>query len=451
MKTKTYNVVIIGSGPAGLFAAIWLERLGVDKIAIIDKHPYPAGGLLNDGKLNFDCRIGFDLNELQIDEGKAWHLINETKKIFTGFPHCKQVTFVDKNEKIEAIKNISCEHGVEFIAPEQWHWGTDNGKAAVKYLRSYLKKTEFFLATEVSSIEKKDGNGFRLMCICNKKRISYNTRFILATPGRSGAYWFRDVARELNINNNFGPIDVGIRLELNRKLFDQVTDIVYDPKFIFTTSRHKDKVRTFCTNPGGRVRVENYCDFKLINGDALSSKKTDNTNFALINTVALTKPFSDTTEFGQIIARQFFLLGGGKPIVQRVGDFREGRRSAAATFNNANRHFEVCKATYNAVPGDIALGMPARIMDNLWESLKTLDKIVPGILHPSTLIYAPEIKFFDTHFPTDRNLETNVEGIFVAGDGTGKSRGIVGAGISGIIAACGIAEKYFNAAKAKHS
>jgi uncharacterized FAD-dependent dehydrogenase len=233
------------------------------------------------------------------------------------------------------------------------------------------------------------------------------------------------------------------------KFYDPITDIVYDPKFIFTTSRHGDKVRTFCTNPGGRVRVENYFDFKLVNGDALSGKKTENTNFALINTVELTKPFSDTTEFGQMIARQFFLLGGGKPIVQRVGDFREGRRSSAATFDSATRHFEVCRATYNAIPGDIALGMPARIIDNLWESLKKLDKIVPGILHPSTLIYAPEIKFFDTHFPTNRNLETNVKGIFVAGDGTGKSRGIVGAGISGIIAAQGIAEKYFDSGKAR--
>jgi uncharacterized FAD-dependent dehydrogenase len=449
MKQKTYNVIIIGSGPAGLFAAMWLERLGIDKIAIIDRHSFPAGGLLNDGKLNFDCRVGFDLNELQIDEDEAGQLMNEIKKIFIGFTHCKQVTFIDNNEKIEVIKNIASEHGAQFIAPEQWHWGTDNGKAVVNYLRGHLKKTEFLLNTEVSSVEILGDSGFRLICKHNKKRISYNTRFLLAAPGRSGAYWFRDIAKELRIQHNFGPIDVGIRIELNRKFYDPITDIVYDPKFIFTTSRHKDKVRTFCTNPGGRVRVENYCDFKLVNGDALSGRKTENTNFALINTVELTKPFSDTTEFGQMIARQFFLLGGGKPIVQRIGDFREGRRSSAATFDSATRHFDECKATYNAVPGDIALGMPARIVDNLWESLKKLDKIQPGILHPSTLIYAPEIKFFDTHFPTSRILETNVKGIFVAGDGTGKSRGIVGAGISGIIAAQGIAEKYFNSGKAR--
>jgi hypothetical protein len=437
---KNYNVLIIGSGPAGLFAAIELEKLGLDKIAVIDRNPYPAGGLLNDGKLNFDYRVGLDIDELQIDRAAAEKMMQGIKQVFTRFPRCRQVTFIDNNRKLQALADMASEHGAQFIAPEQWHWGTDNGKALVDYLHGYLKKTDFLLNTEAVAIEKLNDNNFRLNCLRNKKRINYNAQVILAAPGRSGAYWFRDIANKMNIKNNFGPIDVGIRLELNRIFYDFITDIVYDPKFIFTTGRHGDRVRTFCTNPGGRVRVENYGDFKLVNGDALFGKKTKNTNFALINTVALTEPLSDTTEFGQSIARQFFLLGGGKPIVQRIGDFREGRRSSLATFNSATRHFEVCKATCNATPGDITLAMPARIIDNLWESLKSLDKIIPGILHPSTLLYAPEIKFFDTHFPTDRYLETNIKGVFVAGDGTGKSRGIVGAAISGIIAAQGISD-----------
>ncbi|MGB5218075.1 MAG: hypothetical protein WBN66_07225, partial [Smithella sp.] len=419
------------------------ERAGVEKIAIIDRHPYPAGGLLNDGKLNFDYRIGIDLDELQIDSDAAQHLMEEIRQVFIGFPKCRQVTFIDKNEKIKALREIAQENGAQFIAPEQWHWGTDNGKAAVDYLRKRLKKTEFMLDTTVNSIVQTNDDAFQIICSNHRKKILYTAKCVLAAPGRSGAYWFRDLATKLNIRHNFGPIDVGIRVELNRKFYDDVTKIVYDPKFIFRTSRHKDKVRTFCTNPGGRVRPEDYYNFKLVNGDALSGHKTHNTNFALINTISLTEPFSDTTEFGQMIAKQFFLLGGGKPIVQRVGDFREGRRSSHPTFNSRSRHFEVCKATYQATPGDITLGLPARIIDNLWESLKKIDKIVPGILHPSTLLYAPEIKFFDTHFITDENLETNVEGIFVAGDGAGKSRGIVGAGISGIIAARGIARKYF--------
>jgi len=441
MASRHYNILIIGSGPAGLFAAIWLEKMGMDNIAIIDRNPYPAGGLLNDGKLNFDYRVGMDINELRINRTDVEKIMHEIKQIFAGFPHCRQVTFLDNDRKLRALTDMAAEHDAQFIAPEQWHWGTDNGKKLVDYLRGYLKKTDFLLKTEVTSIEKLSDNTFRLYCKNNNNRVNYNAQIILASPGRSGAYWFRDIARKMSIQNNFGPIDVGIRLELNRKFYDIITDTVYDPKFIFKTGRHGDKVRTFCTNPGGRERMENYGGFKLINGDALFGKKTKNTNFALINTVALTKPFSDTTEFGQSIAKQFFLLGGGKPIVQRIGDFREGRRSSQATFNSTTRHFEVCKATCKATPGDITLAMPARIMDNLWESLKSLDKIIPGILHPSTLMYAPEIKFFDTHFPTDRYLETNIQGVFVAGDGTGKSRGIVGAAISGIIAAQGMLER----------
>ena len=449
--------MIIGSGPAGLFAAIWLERMGIDKIAIFDRNRYPAGGLLNDGKLNFDYRVGIDLDELQIGRVGAQDLMREVKEVFIKFPYCQQVTFIENDEEIDAWRKIAEEHNVRFIAPEQWHYGTDNGKEFVDFLRSLLSHTTFFLGTEVISIEKistdlpliKGGAGalsdrrYCLICRKNRKMEKYFGKIILASPGRSGAYWFRDLSTKIGVNNNFGSIDVGIRIELNRKFYDSITDVVYDPKFIFQTRRHGDRVRTFCTNPGGRVRVENYGNFKLVNGDALFNHKTENTNFALINTVFLTQPFSDTTEFGQMIARQFFLLGGGRPIVQRVGDFREGKRSSKSTFNSKIRHFDRCMPTYNAVPGDITLGLPARIVDNLWESLKTLDKIVPGILHPSTLLYAPEIKFFDTHFPTDRLLETNVECIFVAGDGTGKSRGIVGAAISGIIAAKGIVEKYF--------
>ena len=440
---KDFNVMIIGSGPAGLFAAVWLERLGVDRIAIFDQNKYPAGGLLNDGKLNFDYRVGIDLDELQIGRVEAQDLMHEVKQVFVKFPRCQQVTFIENNEKINAWKKIADEHGVQFIAPEQWHYGTDNGKQLVDYLRSLLSHTTFFLGTEVVSIEKENGK-YSFICRKGQKTEKYSGKVVLASPGRGGAYWFRDSSKKTGVNNNFGPIDVGIRIELNRKFYDSITDVVYDPKFIFRTKRHDDRVRTFCTNPGGRVRIENYGDFKLVNGDALFDRKTENTNFALINTVSLTQPFSDTTEFGQMIARQFFLLGGGRPIVQRVGDFREGKRSSKSTFNSKTRHFDLCKATYNAVPGDITLGLPARIVDNLWESLKTLDKIVPGILHPSTLLYAPEIKFFDTHFSTDQHLETNIDGIFVTGDGTGKSRGIVGAAVSGIIAAKGISGKYFS-------
>ena len=186
MKRKNYQVLIIGSGPAGLFAAIRLEKLGMNKIAVIDRNPYPAGGLLNDGKLNFDYRVGMDIDELQIHRDEAEKLIREVKTILTGFPRCRQVTFPDNNKSLAAIADMAAEHGAQFIAPEQWHWGTDNGKALVDYLRGYLRETDFLLNTEVMAIEKRQDNDFRLDCRHEKKKNK------LSGPGnscRSGAQW----------------------------------------------------------------------------------------------------------------------------------------------------------------------------------------------------------------------------------------------------------------------
>lgn len=438
---EKYDVLIIGSGPAGLFAAMELERRGLKRIGIIDRETYPAGGLLNDGKLNFHRRIGIDTAELGLDDTRADALIGEVKEILTAVPGCRQVTFPG-TDMILAWERIAWERNVDFIAPEQWHWGTDNGRRVVDHLRNRLKSTAFLLGREVHSIQI-GPDSIILECGREKDSCPLECSVLLAAPGRKGAYWFRSEARRIDIDTAFGPIDVGIRVELNRKFFDTLTDTVYDPKFLIRTNRHRDRVRTFCTNPGGRVRFEHYGEFKIMNGDALAGQKTSNTNFALLNTIRLTEPFSDTTMFGQMIAKQFHLLGDGAPIVQRVGDFREGKRSRKETFLSERHHFHVCEPSCTAVPGDITLGMPARIVDNLWESLKTLDKIVPGILHPSTLLYAPEIKFFDTNYPTDEQLETNIGHIFVAGDGAGKSRGIVGAAVTGILAARGMLAKHF--------
>ncbi|MCK5074832.1 MAG: hypothetical protein KAR38_00585, partial [Calditrichia bacterium] len=336
---------------------------------------------------------------------------------------------------------IASEHNVQFIAPEQWHYGTDNSKAMVEYLRNLIPKVEFKLGYDVENVEV-ENDGFTLNTTFDGNYKKYKCKYLIVAPGRQGAYWWRSQAKKLGIPTRFGRIDVGVRVEMNRKFYDPVTSVVYDPKFKLVTKRHSDRVRTFCTNPGGRVRTENYGPFKLVNGDALSGKRTNNTNFALINSVGLTKPFSDSTEFGRFIAHIFSLLGGNKPIMQRVGDFREGRRSKAKSFNSFSYHFDECIPTLKAVAGDISLGFPARIMDNLWETLKTLDKIVPGVLHPSTILYAPEIKFFDTKYDTSKYLETPVKGIFLAGDGAGKSRGIVGAAITGIITARGILQKH---------
>ncbi|HJX05654.1 MAG TPA: hypothetical protein VJ461_03015, partial [Candidatus Nanoarchaeia archaeon] len=298
------------------------------------------------------------------------------------------------------------------------------------------------LKTEINSIECKEDRFFLL-----NNNEEHNSKYLLVAPGRDGAYWFRDQASRLGINYSWGPIDVGVRLEMPSDIYDPVTDVIYDPKFRFITKTHHDRTRTFCTNKGGKVRIEpeNGKGFSLINGDALKKIKTENTNFAILNTINLTEPYADTLEMGRDIAKETVRLGGGKPLIQRVGDFLEGNRSKLTTFFDQSKHYDSVKPTLPVgnlvVPGDITLAYRGRIIDNIRDTIIVLDKIVPGVADPPNLIYAPEIKFYDTKYPTTPDLETNIPNLFIAGDGVGKSRGIVGAALTGIMAAQGILKK----------
>ena len=93
-------------------------------------------------------------------------------------------------------------------------------------------------------------------------------------------------------------------------------------------------------------------------------------------------------------------------------------------------------------PGDIAMALPGRIVTNLVEGLEQLNLVVPGIADDSTLLYAPEIKFFSTQVATSSDLETSVSNLFVAGDGPGVSGNIVSAAATGIIPAKAIVRKF---------
>jgi uncharacterized FAD-dependent dehydrogenase len=137
-----------------------------------------------------------------------------------------------------------------------------------------------------------------------------------------------------------------------------------------------------------------------------------------------------------------FWGGGDSLVVQRWGDLVGGKRSKRETFFSRERGYDKMTPTLppgpGVTPGDLSFAYPGRIVDNLRESLLLLARVIPGVAHPSTTVYVPEIKFYDTKYQSDRWLETDVPGLFVAGDGVGKSRGIVGAALNGTLAAEGI-------------
>ncbi|MGE3063213.1 MAG: NAD(P)/FAD-dependent oxidoreductase [bacterium] len=438
-----YDVIIIGSGPAGLFAAYNLVKEGCRSILIIDKNPFPSGGMLNDCKLNLTPDIGMDLEDLFLTRDRAYQLINFIDSIFLQFGAPIEL-YGENEDSYREWSERAQRNEVTLVGAVQRHIGTDMSKDVIKKFRSFLEAegVAFTLSTNIENIEIAEG-GFELISDNNQ---DFQCRHLVIAPGRSGSKWLRDISKRIGIKYSNGKrIDVGIRIEMKRESYP-ITDVLYDPKFKIKT-KYSNELRTFCTNPGGRITLEHYDDFKLVNGDALKNKKTENTNFALLNTVNLTEPLTDPFVYGRLIASATNILGGGLPIVQRVGDFLDEKRSKADTFFEKSRWYDKVQPTLTigstVTPGDIRMSYPYKIVKSLKEGLIKLNKIFGNtILKEENLIYAPEIKFYSLSYETNKSMESSIQNLFVAGDGAGKSRGIVGAAISGILASEGILEKW---------
>ncbi|MFQ5815373.1 MAG: NAD(P)/FAD-dependent oxidoreductase [Candidatus Hydrothermarchaeaceae archaeon] len=452
-----YDIAIIGAGPAGLFAAYELSERSKLKIAIldmgrdVDKRLCPmdktgvctkcnpchvmsgvggAGGL-SDGTLNIRPDIGGNLFEF-MSEREAWDLVKYVDKIFVDHGTPDKLYQATKKEE-EELSRKAASAGMEFVQIPQRHIGSDYTPQVIASIREHLKKNgvEFFLKTKVKDFLD-NGGGVKLK---NGKEIK--SKYVLAAPGRSGAPWIVDQAKKMGIKIRHGPIDVGVRVEVPGIVMDPVCRINRDPKFHLKTKTYDDFVRTFCVNHRGFVVKEAYQDYIGVNGHSLRDKKSNNTNFAFLTRIELTEPIENSTDYGESIAKTATTLGGGNPLIQRLGDLRRGRRSTWGRIN-AN----LLKPTLTGVtPGDIAMVMPHRIVTNILEGLEKLDMVMSGVASDSTLLYAPEIKFYAMRVEVERSMETSIDNLFVAGDGVGVSRGIVVASATGVMAARGILRK----------
>jgi uncharacterized FAD-dependent dehydrogenase len=296
---------------------------------------------------------------------------------------------------------------------------------------------DFMLNTHVADliIEEERGNG-RKVCrgVITANGDEIRARHTISAPGRVGAAGVDEMIKKHGIEAEYVGIDVGVRVEVLAITMNPVTKINRDPKFHIMTKRYDDFARTFCTNERGFVVKEVYEGFIGVNGHSLRSKKSENTNFSFLVRVELTKPVENTTRYGRSIAKLATTIGGGKPIVQRMGDLRRGRRS---TWHGIKRNL-VQNTLTDVTPGDISMALPHRITMDIIEGLEKLNEIIPGVASDSTLLYAPEIKFYAMRVKVDKNMETSVKNLFVAGDGAGLSRDIVNAAATGVLAARGV-------------
>lgn len=447
-----YDVIIVGGGPAGLFAAYWLAENSKLDVLLIEKGKRSlnrvcpitgdsycvkcrpcnilcgigGAGLFSDGKLNYIHKLGkTDLTQfMSVTQAKA--LIDETEVIFNRFGMDGKVYPTDmgaaRNIRKQAKKN-----GIDLLLIKQKHLGSDNLPHYIADMAQYVREAGVTMHTSEEVREVVVTNG--VVGGVRTNRGDYSAKYVILAPGRVGAEWMGQVAREHGLNVSQRGIEVGVRVEVHNDIMKDLTDVIYDPTFFVQTSKYDDQTRTFCTNQGGFVALENYQDFVCVNGHAYADKKSENCNFAFLSKVVLDDPVEDNQAYGESIGRLATLIGGGKPILQRFGDLKRGRRS---TWNRIKNSY-VEPTMKEVVCGDIAMALPERILTNLVEGLEKLNTVVPGVSNEETLLYAPEIKFFATQVETTNVLETGIKNLFVSGDGPGVAGNIVSAAATGII------------------
>ena len=457
---KTYDVIIVGGGPAGLFAAYYLsEKSDLDVLLIekgksISRRNCPinedqgcikckpcnilcgvgGAGLFSDGKLNYIHKLGkTDLTQF-MSPPKAETLIDETEAIYNRFGMDSPVYPTDM-AAARKIRKQAKQYGIDLLIIRQKHLGSDCLPDHIEGLAKAIKSQGITIHTSEEAKEVMVKNGAVSGILTNRKR--YKARNVILAPGRVGADWVGNLAMQHGIGLAQRGIEVGVRVEVHNDIMQDLCDIIYDPTFFIQTAKYDDQTRTFCTNPGGYVALENYASFVCVNGHAYLNQKSTNTNFAFLSKVVLTEPVTDNQAYGESIGSLATLIGGGKPILQRFGDLKRGRRS---TWHRVRKGY-IEPTLSNVVCGDIAMALPERILTNIIEGLEKLNYVVPGVSNDETLLYAPEIKFFATQVETDRNLETLINGMYVAGDGPGVAGNIVSASATGLIPAKAILAK----------
>lgn len=460
-----YDVVIIGAGPGGLFAAYELKEKNKDlKVALVDKgglaskrvcpmtktgcecknckpcailSGFGGAGTFSDGKLNFIPKLGKSDLFKYMGQSEAYKLIDETEEIFTKFGMDAE-TYPSNMDEAMAIKKEIAKQGAQLLVIKQKHLGSDHLPQYIEDMTNYLidKGVDVYPNADVTEIVKSK-DFYEVFYKKGKKEESIRGKYIIGSPGRTGAKWMQEVAEKYNIEYMSQSIEIGVRVEVRKDILEDITNVIYDPTIFIKTKTYGDEIRTFCTNPGGFVAKENYEGYICVNGHALKNVKSNNSNFAFISKVNLTHPVTNTRDYGESIAHIASVLGAGKPIVQTLKDLKSGRRSE---WHRIEKGF-IEPTLKDCVAGDLALVLPHRIITNILEGLETLDKIIPGVANDDTLLYGPEIKFFSNEIATDNNFKIEGENMYFIGDGAGKAGNIVTAAATGLVAARDVVKK----------
>jgi uncharacterized FAD-dependent dehydrogenase len=452
-----YDVVIVGAGPAGIFAGFRFKgaiEAGADlSVLILDAGPqvdrrrcvarelgrtcvrcpschlhsgWGGAGAFSDGKITLSPDIGGWMSKVVGQEGLS-ALLDRVDKVFLEFGAPAELYGTDE-EKFEAW---SCRAALADLRLEKnilRHMGTDLSMEVMRRMYGSIREAvEVKLNTEVATIKKENGH---VVGVTTEDSKFIQAKNVLVAPGRRGASWLAEQCSTLDIPVSSNPVDLGVRVELPADVVGPLTDDLYEPKLRFMSKSFDDPVRTFCVNPRGQVITEYYDDVVTVNGHSMKDGKTANTNFALLVNNYFTEPFKDPISYGKYISRLANLISNGI-VVQRLWDLLHGRRSTPERLSQS----VTVPTLRDATPGDLSFILPHRIMTDIIEMLRALDKLAPGVISMNTLLYGVEAKFYSSRVGTDASLQTPVRGLYVAGDGAGLTRGLSQSAASGLHAA----------------